>query len=168
MNQKLFITTARGFLGLAGSDLADNATDPQAFLMSSASAAINYGDKVTLWVEGLSPVSSLRVEVEPTGKHKAIAKRVPPGTPLLPPLVPNPTGPLTPVPVLPRRPKPPIPKSGDTFVVAQLPGGTGAFHDGSEFALLSDYGCLRGQNGYVVAGGGVDGDAPARLGAKFQ
>jgi hypothetical protein len=163
MDQKLLIVTANGTMGLSGSDLADNAADPQVFLMSSTGTApIDYGDRVTLLIEGPSPVLRLRVEVDPTGSHKVSANRVLPGQKLPGPRIPVPPGSGLP------RPTPQPVRSTDTFVVAQLPGGVGAFGAGSEFALLSDYGCLRCRNGYVQAGGAVDGDAPARLGAKFQ
>jgi hypothetical protein len=168
MDQKLCIATARGFLGLVGSDLTDNAVDPQAFLMSSTGTGpINYGDRVTLVIEGPSPVLRLRVEVDPTGSHHVSANRVPLGSPLQGQRIPGQRIPGPAVPGVPA-PRPQPAKSTDTFVVAQLPGGVGAFGDGSAFALLSDYGCLRGQNGSVLAGGAVDGDVPARLGAKFQ
>jgi hypothetical protein len=163
MDQKLLILTANWTMGVSGSDLTDNVTVPQVFLMSSTGTApINYGDRVTLLIEGPSPILRLRVEVDPTGSHRVRANRVLPGTPLTGPRIPVPPGSGL------LRPTPQPAKSTDTFVVAQLPGGVGAFGAGSEFALLSDYGCLRCRNGYVQAGGAVDTDAPARLSAKFQ
>jgi hypothetical protein len=142
MDQRLFIGTTHGFLGLSGAAVIDTASDPGLFfLRSTGTGPISYGDQVTLHI------GQRRVEVDAsTSRLKAV-----PDLQHLPQL------------------QPARAKSTSRFVLKPLPGNVAtAFADGSEFALLSDYGCLRCRNGFVQAGGAVDGDAPARLGAKFQ
>jgi hypothetical protein len=139
MDQKLFIITANGTMGLSGSAVIDNAPKPGLFILrSTGTAPINYGDTVTLHIGLLS------VEVDPaTSRLRTVVLHpVHPGHPGL---------------------------STSVFTLKPIPGQVVAvFGAGSEFALLTDYGCLRCRNGYVQAGGAVDTDAPARLKGKFQ
>jgi hypothetical protein len=137
MDQKLIIITANGTLGLRGSAVVDNAPKPGLFVLRSTGTAPINYGDVVTLL-----IRPRRVEVDPsTSRLRAVA-------------------------VVPTPPQPG--PSTSKFTLRPIPGNAvAAFGAGSEFALLSDYGCLRCRNGYVQAGGAVDTDAPARLRAKF-
>jgi len=167
MDQNLFINTANGTLGLNGTAVIDTANDPGLFTMrSTGTGPISFGDKVTLGI-GLQ-----HLEVDPaTSRLQAV-----PSFHVVPQFPTNPVQPL-PGQQLPGQglghghvpPPTPVPvKSTSTFILEPVPGSApAAFAAGTEFELLSDYGCLRCRNGFVEARGAVDTDAPARLRAKF-